>query len=264
MKILNWRDHYQRINAINSILGSKVLENISRSQIEYCSYDDLDWLDNYFDFGVLKKSFLERFESIKCFHACSPTNIESYLNDGFTGGNHERSITVFNDIFSDVPKSYREKAIAEKSKTREHEILQTHFLCDWKLLVERDGNFLIYGSEFLSALATNLSVQRVSNEDFKQRLKGIGIPTIIEVTIDFSLLEGSKIDWLINYSLADWVNYHLFNEDFVPSEVSIIINQKLPASVIVNHWHPEKIHDSYNYGDWYIPEKKRCYACKEL
>lgn len=109
-----------------------------------------------------------------------------------------------------------------------------------------------------------MPVQRFSNEDFRQRLKGFGIPTIFEADIDFSLLDHYQIDQLLSCSLADWGNYYLFNKNFVPSEMSIIAKQKLSPSVIVHHWHPEKIYDSYNYGNWFISKKTTCKMCEKL
>lgn len=262
MEILDWRDHYQRINTVNSIIDSEVLEDISKSKVEYFLSDDLSWLPDYFEIELFTKKFLENFKAIKCFHACSPINMESYLIDGFTGGNHKKYIEMFNNIFSDIPENYRKQAIKKRLESKKDEIFKTYFLCDSKSLVNEDGNFLIYGSEYLSGLATNLCTQRFSNEDFKQRLKGLGIPTIIEADLTFSLLGHCQIDRLISFSLADWGNYHLLNENFKPSEMSIIAKQKLPVSVIVNHWHPKKIHDPYNYGDWYIPKKITCCICK--
>jgi len=262
MKTLDWRNHHQRIDTVNGILNSEVLEDISNSKIEYCYSDDLSWLPDYFNLELFTEKFLENFKAIKCFHACSPIRIESYLSDGFTGGNHEKNIELFKNIFSDIPQYNLEQAIKEHT-TREDEFYKTFFCCDSKVLINQDGNYLIYGSEFLSSLTTRLHHQKLSNENYKQRLKGLGIPTIIEANIDFSLLDNYQINSLIKNSLADWGNYHLFSTDFKPSEMSIITKQKLLPSVIVNHWHPEKIYDPYN-SSWYIPEQTRCFACKEL
>lgn len=264
MKILDWRNHHQRIDVVNSILGSEILEDISKSKIESCWSDDLSWLPDNFDIESFEKKFLENFRAIKCFHACSPISIENYLINGFTGGNHEENIALFNSIFSDIPLHHRESAIEKSSSSRKDEINKTFFLCDSYRLINRDGNYLIYGSEYLTVLAVNLPVQRFSNEDFRQRLKGFGIPTIFEADIDFSLLDHYQIDQLLFCSLADWGNYYLFNKDFTPYEMSIIAKQKLPPSVIVHHWHPEKIHDPYHYGNWYISKKTTCKMCEKL
>ncbi|RLA74343.1 MAG: hypothetical protein DRG11_05195 [Epsilonproteobacteria bacterium] len=261
MKILDWRNHNQRINITNSFISSKVLRDISCSGAEYFYADDLSWLPNDFDKILFRKNFLKLYKGIKCFHACSPVNIDNYLINGFTGGNHEKAIAIFNKIFSDIPDEYRKKAIVEISRSREDEALKTFFLCDSKCLINKDGHYLIYGSEYLIVLAANLSAQKISTEYFRQRLKGIGIPTIIEADIDFSLLDNKQIDYLIDYSLSDWANYNIFNSQFTPSEMSIIAKQKLPSSVIINHWHPEKIHDPFNWGKWYSPDKTTCSSC---
>jgi len=258
MKILDWRNR-ERIKITNNIMPNQILNDLKDSDIEYCVSDDLSWLPKNFDIILFKKNFLTEFKAIKCFHACSPTNLQSYFKDGLTGGNHEKNIKIFNNVFTDVPKNYRQKAIEEMG--RGDEIQKTYFLCESENLIKRDGNFLIYGSEYLNTLASKLSHQRFSAEDFRERLKGRGIPTIIEVDINFSFLNDYQINNIINSSLSDWGNYYLGNKQL--GELSIIVHEVLPASVIVNHWHPHEIHNPYNYGEWYIPKETTCSLCKK-
>ncbi|NBL00773.1 MAG: hypothetical protein EOM50_22800 [Erysipelotrichia bacterium] len=142
MKILDWRNYHQRIDVLNSILDSEILNDISKSKIEWCWSDDLSWLPDNFDFESFEKKFLENFKAIKCFHACSPDSIESYLINGFTGGNHEENIALFNSIFSDIPLHHRKLAIEKSSSSRKDEINKTFFLCDSYPLINRDGNYL--------------------------------------------------------------------------------------------------------------------------
>lgn len=56
MKILDWRNHHQRIDIVNSILGSTILEDISKSKMEWCWSDDLSWLPANFDIEFFEKN----------------------------------------------------------------------------------------------------------------------------------------------------------------------------------------------------------------
>lgn len=124
---------------------------------------------------------------------------------------------------------------------------------DDRLMIERDGNYLIYGSEWISCFFAQHS---------RRVLKRRGVPTVIE--IDFPLAEAPSHDLpaLARALLQEWTRIKVNKPGWVPKrDFAFCLKREVPREWVVGHHHPESVRDPY---DGYImcrTEVRTCPSC---
>lgn len=259
-KIFNsWEKEFGRF--LNTLLPSKFISNTK------IKFDEIhfDWAgpfekyihdenDNCFYDIEFKDYFVNTYTHILTYHGCRPTDIQNYYNNGFlilnTSTQNENFSKIFyNEKFKEISLEDIEYAInAVKKEGRENQLF---WGIDDRILVERAGHYLIYGSEYIMCLAANLS-ERLKR-DYRHHLRNYGIPTIFKVKLPISIIDENDLIHLFPYLYRLWVYNKLKNKiTSYGLNYSFFLKKNIPPECIITHYHPDKIRDYHNKGKIYI------------
>lgn len=178
------------------------------------------------------------YTHIRAYHACRPLSIQEYLDKGIipytksaamkdamnrlgTKRQEEQIKERFNEMWGD----------AEASKPR------VWLALNKETLLTCSGHYLIYGSEFLNALAMQTGC--------REHLKDVGMPTIFYCNIP---IEDISKDWLsdVERTINEWEC----------DDISVYVSQ-VKAENIIDLEHPEQIANPYEFGHYYRPNYEK-------
>ncbi|MCK9397150.1 MAG: hypothetical protein M0Q44_16365 [Methylobacter sp.] len=241
-----------------AVLNDDIRLYINENPAEYCESDDMSFLPDEDVIESLIDYFKKYYTAIKLFHGCKPIDVGDYYTKGILVQDSERLYKLASVIFSDVNEEELRRAF-KKTNDQHSEIGSVFFTSNDEVLVKYSGHYLIRGSEFIQALAIEISNSNVN-------LKKIGVPTIFEVNIPISIFPNEDIKKVICPLVADWGNQLLKNdleETNADNETCFEIKQSINPSYIVNHYHPNKIEDPNNYQRIYTSEITSCELCEK-
>lgn len=110
-------------------------------------------------------------------------------------------------------------------------------------LIEMCGHYLLYGGEYLIALAVHLGDGR----DYKRMLLQIGRPTLFVCDVPLELMGGHMVREFAGNAL-EFIFEDLLEADYDPPAhrgAGFCIRRPLPPEHIVGHYHPTRIKDPY-------------------
>lgn len=121
-----------------------------------------------------RKISLSNYTHLRAYHACRPENIKSYIGEGIVPFNKESSLAEATRKLSDdrvTIKKVQEQfnIMWEDSDANQHP--KVWLALEKSELLGDSCHYLIYGSEFMNALAMHLGC--------RDKLKRIGRPTIV-------------------------------------------------------------------------------------
>lgn len=185
-----------------------------------------------------KELDLNEYTHIRAYHACRPIDIQKYLTEGLQIISRKQALKASLDrIKSDF---ITEEEIKKKFNENWKELDDIHKRVWLKMnkeeLLSWSGHYLIYGSEFINALATELGC--------KSSLKKVGIPTIFHCNIPLNNIS--------SFSIMD-IEEGIVSGD--TEDISIEVDE-VASQNIINYEHPKKVLDLYcnmmyrpNYGE---------------
>lgn len=112
------------------------------------------------------------------------------------------------------------------------------------------------------ALTARLTRFDLYGEDYRWRLREIGIPTVLEVDIPFALVrEGQRVELakMILFAWGQNVTGRQLGRDSSPCYV---IHQDIPPECIKAHYHPKRIRDVHREPGTYVSNVTRCEMCE--
>lgn len=108
--------------------------------------------------------------------------------------------------------------------------------------LEFASHYLIYGSEFICAIAAGLS--RTSARDYRQVLKRWGTPTIFRLKLPLGAISESDRNQFVE-ALSQQVP-HVRRRRPVPAiDFTFRLRSGLPADSVLGHRHPERVLDPF-------------------
>lgn len=168
------------------------------------------------------------YTHIRAYHACRPISIDDYLLNGIRPISYESALDEVKSRV--VCKWVSENTAVEKFNEEWNDFDDIHkkvwLEMNKNLLLEAASHYLIYGSEFINALAMQLG--------YRNRLKKIGVPTIFHCNIPIEDISVKTLED-IQYS---------FNKGYTDAYGLCV--KKVDASDIVDYEHPaQRILDPY-------------------
>lgn len=263
-RVLDWRNRRAWLQHIRSyakpLLTPKLVAVLERRRPD-CWSDVMDWLPNHDDlvpeFCDLMSSFYTHF---KAFHGCRPESLSSYYDHGLRGQNADLIIRKFRQLFADLPPASLDQAI-EKMKHREsNERGRTWLSGDDRQMVRDFGHYIINGSEYLLALAAKLGGGHYE-EDYRLRLRTIGIPTVLEVDIPIELIPPAQKLEVAKMMLSEWGQLRTKRPLGISSSPCYVVRSDIPAECIRAHYHPARIRDFHHCIPTYVNTTVRCDHC---
>lgn len=200
-RILDWRARRGWLSSIKHYAGDLLPAEL-RAELQAtrpeCWSDNLTWLPDHDDIvPEFCERFIDYYTHIKGFHGCRPTSLISYYENGIFGQKKDHIHKIFREVFADQPVCDLDKAIEQFENRGWQESGKIWLLaCDETLL--RDcGHYLIQGSEYLMSLAAALCHGRSVGEDYRFRLRKLGIPIVLEVDIPIEFVPYAQLHSVI-------------------------------------------------------------------
>lgn len=189
------------------------------------------------------------FGSVSMFHCCRPVNVQSYYDRGFRvldsrqANDLFRKVFVGNPRFPEITAAHAEATIEGMARSyKRHGYV--YFGLDDRFLIQHCGHYLIYGSEYLQALAASVGGQ--IGRPTRSELRRIGIPTVFVVDVPVQRFSDSDLTTLGESALHAWA-YGIAHktEDVRKIDFGIGIEHCLGPEFIREHYSPETIPDPF-------------------
>ena len=250
---LSWRDAVWTL--MGDVLDDRVRREFRRRPPKYVVSDDLDWLDSiiervtgrYPDIKTLTAERLSRrYERLRACHATRTEDPALYYSQGLLPLDTKRAQARAAKIFltGDYPEltaADLDRAIATVgSDLRGGRI---YFEANEQGLISDSGHYLLYGGEYLIALAANLGQAR----DYRQALKAFGRPTMFICDVPLTLIGSDTLEEFAGGALEAMFE-NLLDEGYEPDPhggAGFCIRRPLTANRIVGHYHPSGIRDPF-------------------
>lgn len=266
LNFFDWNDKKSWISDINiyanDILTSKVRKSISLSRPE-CWSDDFSWLPISNGEERFAEVFKGHYDSIRSFHGCRPENIGSYYSNGVQGQSSEVLHQRFLEIYSDVPGNFLESVISEFENRSKSEKGKIWVVLGEDELINNCGHYVIQGSEYLMAMAASLW-RYDKSEDYRLRLREIGVPTIFEMHVPVVYFSGVQISALSQLVLSAWGEVIAKRPLGFDHSPCMTVSRSIEPRCIVSHSHPGMIKDPHFGFSRYVNKLNKCPACNEI
>ncbi|MBT1119028.1 hypothetical protein [Stutzerimonas nitrititolerans] len=264
-RTLDWRNRRSWLGSIRFYAG-ELLDPAMRRHLErkrpQCWSDDLSWLPNHEELVPVFCELLASYYSyVKAFHGCRPENTRSYYEHGLQGHQPDRIQSRFRELFHDVDPNQLQKAIDELGRRSTREKGKIWLTGDDRKMLDDFGHYSINGSEYLMSLAARLTRFDRYGEDYRWRLREIGVPTVLEVDIPFALIRPRQRTELANLILSAWGQNVTGKHLGMDSPPCYVIHEDIPAGCIKDHYHPERIRDIHREPGMYVSNITRCEMC---
>lgn len=245
--IKNWSSDV--LHLISDRFSDDVIGRIKKDDSDFYDPTNSDWLDKLIKhkieestLDVLYSRLVSTYSKLRVYHACSPSSIDSYLENGFQTLNPKKlkdeTINLFLSFGAKVIDI--NNAIADVSTNQRAG--RIYFSLDDRDLINFCGHYLVYGSEYIISIAASL--YRKTNIDYRTNLKLRGKPTIFLCDIPMSLLSSYTVRELAGAILTE-LAWFIRNPRIYASLISFgfSIDVELSPKVIVDWYHPRKIKD---------------------
>lgn len=210
----------------------------------------------------LRAGYERVFDSLRGFHACKPTSLDSYLQEGLKPLDRkwleEEAFALFEGTIPrpDIATAAREADL----DLREGKIFLE---ASRDVLTEFAGHYLVYGPEAMNCLWHN-DEARFHESQVRQRRRGI--PTIFECAVPLRMIDDDFRDPLV-YTLT---TLHFKRCSRIPEEEQgadewgFSVSRPLPPTCILGHTHPAVISDPLQHGMEYESPATVCSWCSRL
>jgi len=247
-----WREEIWTL--IEDFADARVRRAFLKNPPTYVVSDDLRWLDRIIaearDIEIDSKAELadrlrKRFRALRCVHGTRTAELESFYGDGLKPmvpemiHDQARAIYLSGD-FPELAEIDLQRAIAQVGTNVRGGRL--YFECNEKMLRRYAGHYMLYGSEYLVAIARNLP----GLQDYANVLKTRGTPTLFVCDVPLDLVDHSVLMEFSGYALQCVFQELLEGEDFAPDPMlgaGFCIWKVLQPEHIVGHCHPEISYD---------------------
>lgn len=248
-----WRPTIWRL--MEDVLDARVCREFERHPPEYLVGDDLSWLDAiiadatgaHTDIKTMAADRIARhFRAFRTCHATRTADVEAFYRDGLRPLDpqtaHTRAAKIFlGGQFPELSQDDLDQAIrAVGTDTREGRV---YFDANERALIDHAGHYLLYGGEYLVAIAAHLPRYR----DYRQCLKAFGAPTLFVCDVPFASMHSYTLLEFAGVAL-EYMFERLADDDFEPERfrgAGFSIRRPLPPEYIVGHYHPTCIRDPF-------------------
>ena len=266
--IIDWKKPKSWLSVLTSwidpYLSANGLDALRMMGFQDICWDDSDWLkllrsatmsdiDNLID--RLAEALLPA--NVKTYHACRVEDAGLYHRVGILVNDPE-------DLVTQVRRLVIEEELLSSFRPRIDQLLvefnginrdkgRLYLVLDDRILIERDGHYLLYGSEWILSLL---------GPEAHNALRNRGIPTLLHVKLPLRLAATDDLTDLAKTMLQEWTRFTVNSPRSVPKkDFSFCLRENVTPEMIITHTHPENIHDPLHYGVWHKTIKIACASC---
>ncbi len=242
-----WRAEIWRL--IEDFADADVKKAFLASPPKYVVCDDLSWLDDIvyavrneeIDSKVLLSQRLRsRYRALRAVHGTRTANVPKLYHEGLLPMvpelMHAQAREIFlGGKFPELTESLLQQAIeAVGSDLREGRVW---FEANEEMLIAQAGHYMLYGSEYVTAIAAHL----LGNRDYRQVLKNYGKPTLFVCDVPLELISEGILREFAGGALESVFQELLDGPEFVADRwrgAGFYIREPLLAEHLVGHYHP--------------------------
>ena len=192
------------------------------------------------------------FPAVRAYHAARPLSPATYLAQGIRPLTAESWQNLVAECFlanEPPPVTAAIRAAASRQFALVGEGMgprtgRVHFCADARLLTERDGYHLLYGS--LSLLAVAIQVDNALGTDLKSTLRQRGVPTVFVCNVATALMTDGDLAQLASHLMRALDHGTAIGPETLLG-CHFSIQGKLPPTAILAKFHPERVVD-WVYG----------------
>lgn len=253
----SWEGHFWSL--MKDVLAPNVVRAFAASPPEYVVGDNLSWLDAIvYDVSgehvetkaVLAERLRKQFDALRAYHGTRTNCLENFYGRGLVPLHAsefaQRAYELFlTPEFPELTQKHLDDAIAYVgTATREGHL---YFCIDKRELTDHCSHYMLYGSEYLLAIASNINGLR----NYRHVLKRDGIPTVFVCDVPLASLREGTLQAFSGQALKVMfervldANY-AHPQQHLGSGISTTV--PLPADHIVDHFHPTGLRDQYRNG----------------
>nr|WP_319382362.1 hypothetical protein [uncultured Roseibium sp.] len=256
--VWDWQSYYTWNSEIWDLLTPVITEEVKSTFLaappEYLVSDDLSWLDDIVfeveDRDISTKTFLaeelrKKFRAFRALHGTKAESPNIFFETGLIPLDpdhiHARARKIFlNGTFPELSDAYLEAAIkAVGAGTRAGRVW---FEGNERLLVEHAGHYMLYGSEYLTAIAANMRGTR----DYRRVLKEIDQPVVLICDVPLDLMSDHMLEEFSGSALEMVFQELMDGAEFCPERMrgaAFCIREALPAECVIGYYHPTLLKD---------------------
>jgi hypothetical protein len=189
-----------------------------------------------------------RFRALRSFHAARPTDIARYYRSGIEPLTRARWHDLVDECFLSQVSDPGLAAALLRARDVQFDMIRNgrvHFCCDERLLEERDGYTLLFGS--LSLLAVAIRIDKEFGTDFKGALRHRGDPVVFVCDIPTAMIEDDALARLVTCLREADARMRESGRPSSPLGFHFSIPRALSREAIVAHYSPQRVIDTV-YG----------------
>lgn len=242
-----WHTEIWRL--MSDFIGADVKKAFRSSPPEYLVSDDLSWLDDLVlrvrgihvdSKNELAERLLDRYRAIRACHGTSAPSLDSFYAQGLRPlvieEFHDQARKLFlSGEYPELSEVNLKRAVENVGPaTREGRV---YFEANERFLIEMCGHYMLYGSEYLTALAANLGGTR----DYRRVLRKRYDPTLFVCDVPLEHLHPGTLAEFAGIALQSIFQELLDGPTYAPDKwrgSGFSIRVPLEPSCIVGHYHP--------------------------
>ncbi|BDT74175.1 hypothetical protein os4_37280 (plasmid) [Comamonadaceae bacterium OS-4] len=242
-----WRNEIWKL--IEDFVDADVKKAFLECPPKYVVGDDLSWLDDIVyavrndeidSKALLAERLRSSYRALRAVHGTRTDNIPKFYHDGLLPMVpellHAQAREIFlGGEFPELTESMLLNAIeAVGSELREGRVW---FEANEEMLIAQAGHYMLYGSEYVTAIAAHLQGYR----DYRQVLKNSGQPTMFVCDVPLELINEGILKEFAGGALESVFQELLDGPEFVPDRwrgAGFYIRKPLSAEHLVGHYHP--------------------------
>jgi hypothetical protein len=257
--VFSWRNYRswrgEALRLLADLIDQSVFAELRRNPPRHFVEDNLGWLDRAIEMAkgimqpdvhnVLSERLARHYAFIQAFHGCRTDSTRPYSERGLMPSDPHALNRIALEIFSD--KACVEAAIQELGREdfdfsySNYNRGKVFFCLQMEELVEYCGHYLLYGSEYLLAIANRVGQPEV--------LRSRGRATVVECKVPISNVDAEDIRCLAGDVLREIFERYCVRA-YRPEvlEFGFAISEPLQPENIVAFHHPTGIRNPHNFN----------------
>lgn len=241
----SWKDEVWAL--VETFADQAVQASFKADPPEYVVSDDLTWLEDRVRdvhsvsidaMELMVEALQRRYRNLRAAHGSRPTDVAVLYREGLVPLDpariHARAREIFLSVdYPEVTEVLLEQAIEGVGHVGRAD--RVWFECNETELVRRNGHYMLYGSEYLLAIAAHMD-----GRDYRPELKRFGEPVVFICDVPLSWLHPGALRAFAG-TAVEVLFEELMGETDGPSPTrgaGFSIRQTLPPDHIVGHYVP--------------------------
>lgn len=225
--------------------------------------DDPDWtklLGSFLrsDISIIEQELVDALEQrvVRCYHGCRTEDAGVYFRRGIRVHRREELEDQLRKLVASCDRlQWMLPTLPDRMARFESRIdrQRCYVVLDDRALINMAAHYLIYGSEWICA---------VLGHGLRGPLLDCGVPTMIEANLPMSRVSPGLKEELSQLMLREWTRQVAASPNRTCEvDFTFTLHEDLPASFVVDHYHPTVLTDPLEGMAIYRSPKKFCAYC---